>query len=133
MRKYLIKSNDEKVKNSIIDCNKKIIEILDFFNIDSVVIEIKVLNYISFKKEFHDYFKYDINSYTTGFIEDDKDMVVVLDYNDYKYTDHRNEKTYDDFIKTIIHEIVHVVHSIACKHNYPANELWEGIAVYLSN
>lgn len=49
MRKYLIKSNDEKVKNSIIDCNIKIIEILkeklgiDFVNKlgeDSSLIEI---------------------------------------------------------------------------------------------
>ena len=90
------------------------------------------MDYNSFKKEFQDYLKYSIKSYTTGFIKDDKNMIVVLDYSDYKYTDHKNE-TYDLYIKTIIHEFVHVMHSIACKHNYPDKELWKGIAVYLSN
>ena len=132
MKKYLIKSNDEKVQELIKNNNEKIIEILDFFNIDDVSIKIEVLNYNSFKKEFKNYLKYDINSYTTGFIEDNKNKIVVLKYSDYKYTDHKN-KTYDDFIKTVIHEFVHVIHSIACKHNYPKTELWEGIAVYLSN
>ena len=132
MKKYFIKYNDEKVQKSINECNEKIVEILDFFNVDNVTVEIKVLDYNSFKKEFQDYLKCDIKSYNVGFIEDDKDMIVVLDYNDYKYTDHIN-KTYDDYIKIIIHEFVHVIHSIACKHNYPSKELWEGIAVYLSN
>ncbi len=27
---------------------------------------------------------------------------------------------------------MHIIHSIACNHNYPSDDLWEGIAVYLS-
>ncbi|MBO4245383.1 MAG: hypothetical protein J5892_01430 [Bacilli bacterium] len=132
MKKYSISSNNEKVQNSVNNCTEKIEEILDFFNIDNVNVTIKVLSYDAFKKEFKDYLNYDSNDCTAGFIEDDKNMIVVLDYDDYKYTNHHS-KTYDDFIKTVIHEFVHVVHSIACKHRYPSDELWEGIAVYLSN
>ena len=58
MRNYLIKSNDKKVQDSINDCNEKIIEILDFFDVDNVNIEIKVLDYNAFKKEFKNYLKY---------------------------------------------------------------------------
>ena len=132
MRMYSINSNDENVQNQINNCKNKIIEILDFFNVDNVNVEIKVLDYSSFKKEFKEYLEHDINNYTVGFIEDDKNMIVVLAYNDYKYTCHKND-TYDNYIKMIIHEFVHVIHSIACEHNYPNTELREGIAVYLSN
>ena len=132
MKKYSIKVNNNELQNAINNCNDKIIDILDFFNIDDLEAEIKVLDYESFKNEYKTYLEEDINLDTTGFIEDDKNQVILLDYNDFKYTNHIND-TYDDYIKIAIHELVHVIHSIACNHNYPNNELWEGIAVYLSN
>ena len=129
--KHTIKSNDLKLQEAIENNNALIIDILEFFNVDNVLVEIKVLDYDAFKNEFKEYLDEDIDLNTTGFIEDDKNTITILNYEDFKYTNHKND-TYDDYVKIAIHELVHIIHSIACNHNYPDDELWEGIAVYLS-
>ncbi len=131
MIKYKISVNDEKLQKEINHSHDKIEEILYFFNVNNIDIHIKVLCYVEFKSEFYDYLEHEINGDTTGFIEDDRNAIILLNYDDYKFTNHKGE-SYDQYVKVAIHEFVHIVHSIACKHNYPSDDLWEGIAVYLS-
>lgn len=131
MAKNIIKVNNNKLQDAINNSKDTINKIVDFFGINKVNINIRVLNYADFKHEFKKYLGYDINKDTTGFIEDDKNEVIILDYDDFKYTNHCNE-TYKEYVKVAIHEFVHVIHSIACHQNYPETKLWEGIAVFLS-
>lgn len=126
-----ITTNNDMVKKIIKDYSDKINEILTFFSVNGEDIKIKVLNYEDFKEEYEGYFKNSVKDYSVGFIEDVKKEVIILNYDDYKYTSHYGE-TYEQYIKVIIHEFVHIIHSIACNYNYPSFELREGIAVYLS-
>ena len=129
---YTINVNNDRLQESINKYSNRIERVLDFFNVDNVNIDIKVMKYDDFKEEFKRFLKYDSPDYTVGFIEDNKNIVVVLDYDDYKYTTHDGEPYYM-YVKMVIHEFSHMIHSIACNRNYPETKLWEGIAVYLSD
>lgn len=131
MNNYKISVNDKRLEIALNDSKDKIEDIMNFFNINNNIINIKVLSYNNFKKEFHNYLEYEISDYVTGFIEDNKNTIILLKYDDYKFTVHDGE-SYEDYVKVALHEIVHIVHSKACNHNYPSEDLWEGIAVYLS-
>lgn len=131
MMKYSIKVNNTRLQEAINHKDKKIVNILNFFNIENVDIKITVLKYEDFKKEYESYLERELNGYSVGFIEDNKNEVIIIDYDDYKYTSHNGEP-YEYYVKVAIHEFVHAVHAIACNHNYPETKVWEGIAVYLS-
>ena len=131
MNDYKLSVNDKRLEKSLSNRKDKIENIMSFFNINNIVIDIKVLSYDNFKKEFHNYLGNEIDTYVTGFIEDNKNTIILLNYDDYKFTAHNGE-SYEDYVKVALHEFVHIVHSIACNHNYPSDDLWEGIAVYLS-
>lgn len=120
--------------NYVLDIIRKNINyILNFFEYDlSIMINIKVLNIDEFKKEFKLYLGFDCDNNTTGFIEDDSNTIIYLDFNDWKYTSHKNESL-EDFNKVLVHELVHLVHSNYCDQKYPSNDIWEGIAYYLAN
>ena len=127
----IISDNKEIIK--IIE--KEIKRILDFFNIKDDLkkdIHIKELNYNDFKKEFETYLNTKLDNYITGFIEDDKDTIVYLKYEDWNKTTHKDEP-YEEYEKVIIHEFVHIIHSIYCNKNYPNDNIYEGVAYYLAN
>jgi hypothetical protein len=128
---YKITINNGKLKEAIDNSSKSIERILDFFNLDNIETSVIVMNYEDFKYEFKSYLKYDSEDYSVGFIEDSKNRIIILDYDDYKYTPHDGEP-YWKYTQTVIHEFVHLIHSIACNKNYPETKLWEGIAVYLA-
>lgn len=128
---YKIFVNDKRLQKELNNTKDKIKEIIYFFNVNNINVNIKILNYNEFKSEFHSYLGYEINANITGFIEDDKNTIIILSYNDFKFTNHYGE-SYGEYVKIVIHEFVHIIHSIACKRNYPSEDLWEGIAVYLS-
>ena len=131
MIEYKILVNDKRLEQSLNNEKDKIENIMSFFNISNIFIDIKVLSYDNFKKEFHNYLGYEISTYVTGFIEDNKNTIILLKYDDYKFTSHNGE-SYEECVKVALHEFVHIVHSIACNRNYPSDDLCEGIAVYLS-
>lgn len=107
--------------------------ILDFFNIDiNKDITIKELDYDSFKKEYENYLECPLNNYVNGFIEDAYNTIVILNYKDWNKTIHKDE-SYENYEKVIVHEFVHIIHSIFCDKNYPSDELREGVAYYLAN
>ncbi len=107
--------------------------ILNFFNYDlSIIVNVKVLNIDEFKEEFKSYLDKDCDNNTTGFIKDDSNTIVYLNYNDWKYTTHKNE-SFEEFNKVIVHEFIHLVHSNYCNRKYPSDDIWEGIAYYLAN
>ena len=66
--------------------------------------------------------------------EYDKNYILELSLEEQKKIEYHKDKTIDDFIKTIIHEFVHVCHTQYTNYNYP-EDTWvsEGIATYLSN
>ncbi len=112
--------------------NNNVKKILDFFKLKSKQdITVKVLNIKDFQKEFEEYLNYPMNNNVTGFIEDDRKTIVYLDYKDWKYTSHKNEKI-EEYNKVIIHELVHIIHSISCNCNYPNDDLFEGVAYFLA-
>ena len=112
--------------------NNNVKKILDFFKIKpNQNITVKVLNIKDFQKEFEEYLNYPINSNVTGFIEDDRKTIVYLDYSQWKYTSHKKEKI-EEYDKVIVHELVHMIHSIFCNYNYPDDDLFEGVAYFLA-
>ena len=113
--------------------NNNVKKILDFYKLKSKQdITVKVLNIKDFQKEFEEYLNYPINSNLTGFIEYDIKKIVYLDYCDWKYTSHKNEKI-EEYDKVIVHELVHIIHSISCNYNYPDDDLFEGVAYFLAD
>ena len=103
----------------------------NFFELEKESISIKITDsYDQFKEIFMSNFNFKPNEYTCGFILDNSKKIIVLNYNDY-IKKHDDEK--DAYLKIILHEYVHVVHSIFCKKNYPCKCIREGIATYLSN
>ena len=128
---YELVSNNKELEISLKKYDQDIINILNFFQVKNIKINLKVLSYIDFKHEFNNYLGYEINEDITGFIEDDTNTIILLSYEDFKYTNHKGD-TFNDYLKIVIHELVHIIHSVACNHDYPNDELWEGIAVYLS-
>ena len=63
--------------------NSNVKKVLDFFALKTKQnIMIKVLNIKDFQKEFEEYLNYPINNNVTGFIEDDRETIVYLNYDD---------------------------------------------------
>ena len=121
--------DDEYVLNIL---KKNISKILEFFELKvSDKITVKVLNFKDFKQEFTAYLNSKIDENVTGFIEDDKKIIVYLNYNDWQYTSHKNDTRFD-YDKVIVHELVHMINSISCSCNYPEDAIWEGVAYYLA-
>lgn len=112
--------------------NENISTIQNFFEINlNIEIVIKVLDYFEFKKEYKNCFKKQISQCTVGFICENKNMIIYLRYEDWDKTFHKN-KDLEQFNKVIIHELVHMIHLHYCNKNYPNQNIWEGIAYYLS-
>lgn len=112
--------------------NSNVKKVLDFFALKTKQnIMIKVLNIKEFQKEFEEYLNYPINNNVTGFIEDDRETIVYLNYDDWKYTNHNRDKK-SEYDKVIVHELVHMINSISCDCNYPPDDIWEGVAYFLA-
>ncbi len=113
------------------DIDNKAKEIIAYFNIDKIN-ERFSLKLISTKKEFSQTIKelthFEDDEYGTGFVKDKK--MYCLSYLDYKSTYYKDE-TYDDFVKTIIHEFVHTCHMFVVK-GMSIRCINEGLACYLS-
>ena len=117
----------------MLELKKEKDRILDFFEIEvKDNIYIKELNFNEFKREFETYLDTQLNDYVTGFIEDDKNLIICLKYEDWDKTIHKDE-LYEEYIKVVIHEFVHMIHSKYCNKFYPSDEIYEGVAYYLAN
>lgn len=124
------KCNDDYVLNIL---NENYDNILDFFEMKlNIEVIVQILDYSTFKSEFENYFKKQISPYTVGFIEDKKNTLVYLKYEDWDKTFHKDEDLHH-FNKVIIHELVHLIHSHYCNGNYPEKDILEGVAYYLAN
>lgn len=111
--------------------NDNIDDIWHYFGLNKETIYIKITNnYEEFKDIFVKYLNSLPGENTCGFILDSKKTVIVLNYNDYTKTHKKDDLAY---LKMILHECVHVVHSMYCNKNYPIKCIWEGIACFLSN
>ena len=64
----------------------------------------------------------------------DANYILELSLVEQKKIDYHKDKTIEDFMKTIIHEFVHLCHTQYTNYIYP-EDVWisEGIATYLSN
>lgn len=125
----IIINKDNKNISTFIDNN--IDKIWDYFNLKKEDIYINITsNYDEFRSIFFDNLNELPGKSTCGFILGSKKTVVVLSYEDYIKT---HVEDYDAYLKMILHECVHVVHSIYCNRNYPIKCIWEGIATYLSD
>ncbi len=113
MSDYKLSVNDKRLEKSLNNSKDKIENIMSFFNINSIVVDIRVLSYDNFKKEFHNYLGHELGTYVTGFIEDNKNTIILLKYDDYKFTAHNGE-SYEDYVKGCITRI--------CAY-YPFNSL----------
>ena len=121
---------DDKYVLKILNDNIKMI--LAFWNSEiNNNIAVKVLNFKNFKNEFESYLNCPMSNDITGFIEDDRKTIVYLEYKDWKYTTHKNDKK-SEYDKVIIHELVHMVNSIFCDCSYPSDDIWEGVAYFLA-
>ena len=124
-----INCNDDYVFKIL---NNNVKKILDFFKLKPKQnITAKVLNIKDFQEEFEEYLNYPMNNNVTGFIEDNRKNIVYLDYTDWQFTSHKDEKI-EEYNKVIIHELVHMIHSISCNCNYPNDDLFEGVAYFLA-
>ncbi len=140
----------KKFKNIIINYDKEAINFIDevftylisevediysFFNIYPYKNEINITVVPTKKKLDNDYWCYEgtPHDWVVGFTVcgNNAYKIYLVSFNDYKNTTHKSESL-EDYKKVLVHEFVHVVHSIFCKGNYPANFIWEGAACYLS-
>ena len=131
---YIIKNKssvkNEKIQNFLKENERNI---FDFFNIENnIIINIEILSKNQFHAEYKKRFKSDASNHVTGYIDDSMCKIIMLAFEDFKYTIHK-DNTEEDYLKIILHELVHIIHSIYCNRNYPEEWLWEGIACYLSN
>ena len=98
----------------------------------NIKINVKVLNLNEFNIEFREYLNFDNDLNTTGFIEDDSNTIIYLDFKNWKLINHKNDDK-KEFNKVVIHELVHLIHANYCNKNYPNDKLWEGVAYYLAD
>jgi hypothetical protein len=133
MLKYVI-YNDSSLENSniISFLKQNDQELLSFFNINSnLTINIIIERLPIFIKNYQNNLNQDWNKYETGYIDDETNTIHILSYNDFYNTYHKNISE-EDYLKIILHELVHLINSIYCHKNYPPDYLWEGIACFLS-
>ena len=143
----------EIIKNVYVDENyftsdqlnfikNQILSIMNFFDIKEInkPTYIKIFNDRNqFKKEIFSISKLDeLPDWSVGMAINerkyDKNYILELSLEEQKKIKYHKDKTMDDFIKTIVHEFVHICHTEYTNYNYP-EDTWisEGIATYLSN
>lgn len=130
--------NYSKEKNNILSyINRKLPKLLAFFHISCLdhTLEIFIYDDLSkFKNNYQKKTNKDYKNCICGF--QGKNEVHLLDYENYLLTDGHQNQTKEDYLKLVIHEIIHDLH---LQYNrYHGNEprsfiyLTEGIASYLS-
>lgn len=125
---FIVKYNNiDYIDKLLNDIDNEAIRILEFFNIKGFNKKAE-LNIINTKKEFSKLIKELINldddEYGIGFVKDS--IMYCLSFEDYKSTYYKDD-TYEDFVKTIIHEFVHF-----CQTKKSIRCINEGLACYLS-
>ena len=136
---YAIFVYDVNDENLVFDLNSyinmHIQKILDFFEINSLVIKPKIKIY-STKKEYDEtleFFKDEsVPKWVVGNVE--QNLIKYVSYSDFQNTSHANEP-YEYYLKTIVHEYVHFITGIYCQEKnveYPIKYISEGLAYYLS-
>lgn len=130
--------NYSKEKNNILSyINRKLPKLLDFFHISCLdhTLEIFIYDDLSkFKNNYQKKTNKDYKNWICGF--QGKNEIHLLDYENYLLTDGHQNQTKEDYLKLVIHEIIHDLH-LQYNRNH-GNEprsfvyLTEGIASYLS-
>ena len=120
----------------------QLIYVMDFFDIKKISKPtfIKIFNNKEeFRNEINKLTKMtDLQEWSVGMAINEKkydsNYILELSLDNQKEIEMHKDKTIDDFIKTIIHEFVHICHTQYTDYNYP-EDTWisEGIATYLSN
>ena len=130
--------NYSEEKNNILSyINRKLPKLLDFFHISYLdhTLEIFIYDDLSkFKNNYQKKTNKDYKNWICGF--QGKNEIHLLDYENYLLTDGHQNQTKEDYLKLVMHEIIHYLN---LQYNrYHGNEprsflyLTEGIASYLS-
>ena len=130
--------NYSKEKNNILSyINRKLPKLLDFFHISCLdhTLEIFIYDDLSkFKNNYQKKTNKDYKNWICGF--QGKNEIHLLDYENYLLTDGHQNQTKEDYLKLVIHEIIHDLHLQYNRYhgNKPRSFVYltEGIASYLS-
>ena len=130
--------NNSKEKDKILSyINQKLPKLLDFFHISYLDHTLEIFVYedlLTFKNNYQKQTNKEYKDWICGF--QGKNEIHLLDYQNYLLTEGHQNQTKEDYLKLIIHEIIHDLH---LQYNrYHGNEprtflyLTEGIASFLS-
>ena len=137
----ILYSNEEVDKNIIKRLKFEMLKVMDFFKLSEInkKVDIRIWDNITdFRKECEKLSGYELPFWAVGMARNEKDeeynYIDKLSLEEQKKIDYHKNATLDDFIKSIVHEFVHVCHTQFCDYDYP-EEPWvsEGIATYLAN
>lgn len=138
----ILYTNDD-IDTKIIDIIRfKMLNVMKFFQIDNmskkVIIRIwndrEEFKNVVCKLEGYD----DLPLWAVGNARNEKNEDICyidkLSLAETKKIEYHKDATLTDFINSIVHEFVHICHTIFCSYNYP-DKIWitEGIATYLSD
>lgn len=130
--------NNSKEKDKILSyINQKLPKLLDFFHISYLDHTLEIFVYedlLTFKNNYQKQTNKEYKDWICGF--QGKNEIHLLDYQNYLLTEGHQNQTKEDYLKLIIHEIIHDLH---LQYNrYHGNEprtflyLTKGIASFLS-
>ena len=116
-------------------------EVMNFFKIDNMKKKVMIRIWDD-KNEFKDAVCKlngydDLPFWAVGSARNEKNEDICyidkLSLNETRKIDYHKDTTLTDFINSIVHEFVHICHTIFCNYKYP-DKYWitEGIATYLS-
>lgn len=134
-------SNEKIDKNVIKKLRFEMLKVMEFFKLKELNKKVNIRiwdNSADFREECEKLSGYELPFWAVGMARNEKDeeysYIDKLSLEEQKKIDYHKNATLDDFIKSIVHEFVHVCHTQFCNYDYP-EEPWvsEGIATYLSN
>lgn len=137
----ILYSNEEVDKNIIKRLRFEMLKVMEFFKLSEInkKVDIRIWDNITdFRKECEKLSGYELPFWAVGMARNEKDeeysYIDKLSLEEQKKIDYHKNASLDDFIKSIVHEFVHVCHTQFCDYDYP-EEPWvsEGIATYLAN
>ena len=133
--------NDNIDESIIKQLRFEMLKVMDFFKLKEINKKVNIRiwdNITDFREECEKLSGYELPFWAVGMARNEKDeeysYIDKLSLVEQKKIDYHKDATLDDFIKSIVHEFVHVCHTQFCDYNYP-EEPWvsEGIATYLAN
>lgn len=130
---------DLRISNTL---SSKMMKVMIFFKIDNMKKKVMIRIWDD-KNEFKDAVCKlngydDLPFWAVGSARNEKNEDICyidkLSLNETRKIDYHKDTTLTDFINSIVHEFVHICHTIFCNYKYP-DKYWitEGIATYLAD